>query len=85
MSKPYTFISELPADPFMKGYPDEWFPSVSATIGDRHPERSLFQFLIAITSGISHYGKQIRKILIDTSRSTLRLTLLLVLPHRSAK
>lgn len=33
------------------GYPDEWFPSVSATIGDRHPERSLFQFLIAITSG----------------------------------
>lgn len=33
------------------GYPDEWFPSVSATIGDRYPERSLFQILIACTSG----------------------------------
>ncbi|KAF3893016.1 putative Integral plasma membrane protein [Trichophyton interdigitale] len=33
------------------GYPDEWFPSVSATIGDRYPERSVFQIFIAITSG----------------------------------
>jgi hypothetical protein len=33
------------------GYPDEWFPSVSATIGDRYPERSLFMLFIAITSG----------------------------------
>lgn len=33
------------------GYPDEWFPSVSATIGDRYPERSFFQVLIACTSG----------------------------------
>ncbi|GFF66225.1 protein cwh43 [Aspergillus lentulus] len=33
------------------GYPDEWFPSVSATIGDRYPERSFFQVFIAITSG----------------------------------
>ncbi|RYP07919.1 hypothetical protein DL764_002190 [Monosporascus ibericus] len=33
------------------GYPHEWFPSVSATIGDRYPERSLFMFFIAITSG----------------------------------
>lgn len=33
------------------GYPIEWFPSVSATIGDRYPERSVFQFFIAITSG----------------------------------
>ena len=33
------------------GYPDEWFPSVSATIGDRYPERSIFQILIAVTSG----------------------------------
>ncbi|KAK6458918.1 Frag1/DRAM/Sfk1 family-domain-containing protein [Scheffersomyces xylosifermentans] len=33
------------------GYPDEWFPSVSATIGDRYPERSIFQVLIALTSG----------------------------------
>lgn len=34
-----------------QGYPDEWFPSVSATIGDRYPERSIFQLFIAITSG----------------------------------
>ena len=33
------------------GYPDEWFPSVSATIGDRYPERSVFMVFIAITSG----------------------------------
>ncbi|KAF2233723.1 calcofluor white hypersensitive protein [Viridothelium virens] len=33
------------------GYPDEWFPSVSSTIGDRYPERSVFQVFIAITSG----------------------------------
>lgn len=32
-------------------YPDEWFPSVSATIGDRYPERSIFQILIALTAG----------------------------------
>lgn len=35
------------------GYPDEWFPSVSATIGDRYPERSIFMIFIAITSGTS--------------------------------
>ncbi|KAK6543152.1 hypothetical protein TWF694_007071 [Orbilia ellipsospora] len=33
------------------GYPQEWFPSVSATIGDRYPERSVFQLCIALTSG----------------------------------
>ncbi|EGO24579.1 hypothetical protein SERLADRAFT_369838 [Serpula lacrymans var. lacrymans S7.9] len=33
------------------GYPEEWFPSVSATIGDWFPERNIFQILIAITSG----------------------------------
>lgn len=33
------------------GYPDEWFPSVSATIGDRYPERSVFQVFIACTAG----------------------------------
>ncbi|KAK9495605.1 Frag1/DRAM/Sfk1 family-domain-containing protein [Lipomyces doorenjongii] len=33
------------------GYPDEWFPSVSATIGDRYPERSVFQIFIAVTAG----------------------------------
>ncbi|EIN04946.1 hypothetical protein PUNSTDRAFT_92401 [Punctularia strigosozonata HHB-11173 SS5] len=33
------------------GYPDEWFPSVSATIGDWYPERNIFQILIALTAG----------------------------------
>jgi hypothetical protein len=33
------------------GYPDEWFPSVSSTIGDRYPERSVFMVFIAMTSG----------------------------------
>ncbi|KAG8529176.1 uncharacterized protein KY384_005811 [Bacidia gigantensis] len=33
------------------GYPQEWFPSVSSTIGDRYPERAVFQVFIAITSG----------------------------------
>ncbi|KAI9493497.1 Frag1/DRAM/Sfk1 family-domain-containing protein [Zychaea mexicana] len=33
------------------GYPIEWFPSVSATTGDRYPARAIFQILIALTSG----------------------------------
>ncbi|KAF9256349.1 hypothetical protein L218DRAFT_911394 [Marasmius fiardii PR-910] len=33
------------------GYPEEWFPSVSSTIGDWYPERNVFQILIALTSG----------------------------------
>ncbi|OAL46244.1 calcofluor white hypersensitive protein precursor [Pyrenochaeta sp. DS3sAY3a] len=33
------------------GYPEEWFPSVSSTIGDRYPERSVFMLFIALTSG----------------------------------
>ncbi|KAH8117743.1 Frag1/DRAM/Sfk1 family-domain-containing protein [Phellopilus nigrolimitatus] len=33
------------------GYPQEWFPSVSATIGDWYPERSIFHILIALNSG----------------------------------
>ncbi|KAI8375569.1 Frag1/DRAM/Sfk1 [Blakeslea trispora] len=33
------------------GFPQEWFPSVSATTGDRYPARALFQILIALTSG----------------------------------
>lgn len=32
-------------------YLKEWFPSVSATTGDRYPARALFQILIALTSG----------------------------------
>ncbi|TFK20701.1 hypothetical protein FA15DRAFT_673223 [Coprinopsis marcescibilis] len=31
-------------------YPDEWLPSVSATIGDWYPERNIFQILIALTA-----------------------------------
>ncbi|KAK9763922.1 Protein cwh43 [Basidiobolus ranarum] len=31
-------------------YPDEWFPSVSATIGDRYPARAIFQIFIAATA-----------------------------------
>ncbi|KAL1721577.1 Frag1/DRAM/Sfk1 family-domain-containing protein [Schizophyllum commune] len=33
------------------GWPKEWFPSVSATIGDWYPERNIFQIMIALTSG----------------------------------
>lgn len=33
------------------GWPDEWIPSVSATIGDWYPERNIFQILIALNSG----------------------------------
>ena len=36
------------------GYPQEWFPSVSSTIGDRYPERSIFMIVIALTSGALH-------------------------------
>ncbi|KZT56946.1 hypothetical protein CALCODRAFT_297578 [Calocera cornea HHB12733] len=32
------------------GWPDEWWPSVSATIGDWYPERNIFQILIALTA-----------------------------------
>lgn len=32
-------------------YPDEWWPSVSATIGDWFPERNVFQILCAATAG----------------------------------
>ncbi|KAF7327595.1 Calcofluor white hypersensitive protein [Mycena kentingensis (nom. inval.)] len=32
-------------------FPDEYWPSVSATVGDWFPERNIFQILIAFTSG----------------------------------
>lgn len=58
----------------LKGYPQEWFPSVSATIGDRYPERSVFQFFIAITSGTislnaqnAHYAEPFIKVLVSPS------------------
>jgi hypothetical protein len=37
----------------VQGYPEEWFPSVSSTIGDRYPERSVFMLFIALTSGMA--------------------------------
>lgn len=44
-------LCHITSDWFSQGYPQEWFPSVSSTIGDRYPERSVFQVFIAITSG----------------------------------
>ncbi|KAI1295223.1 hypothetical protein EDD11_007943 [Mortierella claussenii] len=35
----------------VSGYPDEWFPSVSATTGDWYPERNICQIFIALASG----------------------------------
>lgn len=32
-------------------YPQEWFPSISATIGDWYPERNFFQYFMAAASG----------------------------------
>ncbi|KAJ4480022.1 Frag1/DRAM/Sfk1 family-domain-containing protein [Lentinula aciculospora] len=32
-------------------YSEEWFPSVSTTIGDWYPERNVFQIFIVLTSG----------------------------------
>lgn len=51
MSVPISLVTAL-ADFRIQGYPDEWFPSVSSTIGDRYPERSVFMVFIAITSGM---------------------------------
>ena len=31
-------------------YPDEWFPSVSAVVGDHFPERCIFQYLMALAA-----------------------------------
>lgn len=50
LSSPRGALS-IQTDMCVQGYPEEWFPSVSATIGDRYPERSVFQVFIAITSG----------------------------------
>ncbi|CAG8528388.1 4662_t:CDS:10 [Funneliformis mosseae] len=33
------------------GYPEEWFPSVSAATGDWYPARSIFQIFIAVAAG----------------------------------
>ncbi|OBZ86808.1 Protein CWH43 [Choanephora cucurbitarum] len=46
----YTHYYKIVQNEFF-GFPQEWFPSVSATTGDRYPARALFQILIALTSG----------------------------------
>ncbi|KAI7899011.1 Frag1/DRAM/Sfk1 [Cokeromyces recurvatus] len=46
----YTHYDKIVENEYF-GFPQEWFPSVSATIGDRYPARAIFQILIALTSG----------------------------------
>lgn len=46
----YTHYRKIVKNEFY-GYPDEWFPSVSATTGDWYPERAVFQIFIALCSG----------------------------------
>lgn len=59
-------------------YPDEWFPSVSATIGDRYPERSVYQLLIALTSGPRFLMVFLTFLMANRPSSKLPLILLLV-------
>lgn len=70
------------------GYPEEWFPSVSATIGDRYPERSFFMLFIAITSGTDVRGIQtLRELGLTLSfiRSSIRIGRSLVPAHDSTE
>ncbi|KAF8440284.1 Frag1/DRAM/Sfk1 family-domain-containing protein [Boletus edulis BED1] len=60
------------------GYPEEWFPSVSATIGDWYPERNVFQILIAITSGPRFALIFLQYFISRTSRSALPLWIFFV-------
>ncbi|GAA5915772.1 Cwh43p [Sporobolomyces salmoneus] len=55
-------------------YPYEWFPSVSATIGDWYPERNVFQVFIALTSGPRFLLVILYYILQRQSRSTTSWT-----------
>lgn len=66
------------------GYPDEWFPSVSATIGDRYPERSFFMIFIAITSGACSSALRSRPEA-DGCRPSLRSRRLVVSPDAEAR
>lgn len=54
------------------------FPSVSATIGDRYPERSLFQFFIAATSGPRFLLVGLFYLLTKSPTDNLRPKLLLI-------
>ncbi|THH23217.1 hypothetical protein EUX98_g7963 [Antrodiella citrinella] len=58
------------------GYPEEWFPSVSATIGDLYPERSIFHILIALNSGPRFILVLLQYHLQGAGSSTLSLLLL---------
>ena len=66
------------------GYPDEWFPSVSSTIGDRYPERSFFMVFIAITSGMQQYDYGICPML-KVSRSSVCSCRIVVSSHGPAE
>ncbi|KAI8082369.1 Frag1/DRAM/Sfk1 [Thamnidium elegans] len=46
----YTHYDKIVQNEYF-GYPQEWFPSVSATTGDRYPARASFQILIALAAG----------------------------------
>ncbi|KAI9597182.1 Frag1/DRAM/Sfk1 family-domain-containing protein [Syncephalis fuscata] len=46
----YTHFDKIVRNQYY-GYPDEWFPSVSAATGDRYPARSIFQIIIALAAG----------------------------------
>ncbi|KND04808.1 uncharacterized protein SPPG_00511 [Spizellomyces punctatus DAOM BR117] len=63
------------------GWPEEWFPSVSAVTGDWYPARNIFQILIAMAAGPRFLLLAINYLVHDVSMSTgsrfvARLTLL---------
>ncbi|EJD06496.1 uncharacterized protein FOMMEDRAFT_75480 [Fomitiporia mediterranea MF3/22] len=58
------------------GYPEEWFPSVSATIGDWYPERSIFHILIALNSGPRFAMVALQYFLLKSYQSSMPLVLL---------
>ena len=67
------------------GYPQEWFPSVSATIGDRYPERSFFMIFIAITSGTQQSTQLYSDLFMLTgNRSSIRSRRLMVSSYAQA-
>lgn len=68
------------------GYPQEWFPSVSATIGDRYPERSFFMLFIAITSGTEELGASHRhQGLTCVCRTSICAGRVMVSPHSATE
>ncbi|CAG8702252.1 1805_t:CDS:2, partial [Gigaspora margarita] len=65
----YTHYRKIVKNEFY-GYPDEWFPSVSATTGDWYPERAVFQIFIALCSGPRFMLVFLWYLLITKSRPT---------------